>query len=279
MEAAASYRHAFVGNASWEVYAGAAGEPALGPPAYPHRLSAMPNPLAPVGHHWLDSTHITFGVFTTAVYTGRWKVEGSLFNGREPDEQRADFDFGPMDSYSGRLSFAPTARTTLQVSAGHLREAEQGLGQQPRTTLDRGTASVTYHRPVGSKLWATTVAWGVNSEVAIIPDGTIDQTTHAVLAEASLSSGVGHTWFGRVEVVGKPAHALHAHEFATRVFTAEKVAFGYIRHLPQWRGIVPGIGGMVMTSVVPPPLAPRYGGRVSPGFGVFLSVMPPRHSM
>ena len=27
--------------------------------------------------------------------TGRWVVEGSLFNGREPDENRWDFDFGP----------------------------------------------------------------------------------------------------------------------------------------------------------------------------------------
>ena len=44
----------------WQLYAGPAGEPALGPPGFPHRLSAFPNPIAPISHHWLDATHINF---------------------------------------------------------------------------------------------------------------------------------------------------------------------------------------------------------------------------
>ena len=69
------------------------GEPALGPVAFPHRVSAMPNPLAPITHHWFDATHIAYGVVTGGVYGNRWKAEASLFNGREPDENRTDFDF------------------------------------------------------------------------------------------------------------------------------------------------------------------------------------------
>jgi hypothetical protein len=93
MEVAAEYERPLTGTLKGQLYGGLAGEPALGPVAFPHRLSAMPNPLAPTGHHWLDATHITFGVVTGAVFTPRWKAELSVFNGREPDENRWDFDF------------------------------------------------------------------------------------------------------------------------------------------------------------------------------------------
>src|SRR5262249_53301139 len=46
------------------IYFGYPGEPALGPPAFMHRPSAMDDPDAPIGHHWQDSTHVTFGVAT-----------------------------------------------------------------------------------------------------------------------------------------------------------------------------------------------------------------------
>ena len=83
MELAADYRRALGDRVAFEVYGGPAGEPALGPTAFPHRLSAMPNPVAPVGHHWLDSTHISFGVVTGGIYGKKWKAEASAFNGRE----------------------------------------------------------------------------------------------------------------------------------------------------------------------------------------------------
>ena len=97
MEVAASYDRPLRGTLRWQLYGGPAGEPALGPVAYPHRLSAMPNLLAPITHHWLDATHITFGVVTTGIYGSRWKAEVSAFNGREPDEERTGFDFAPLD--------------------------------------------------------------------------------------------------------------------------------------------------------------------------------------
>src|SRR5512138_3938293 len=123
MELSAAYAHALWDGIALEVYGGPAGEPALGPTAYPHRPSAMPSPIAPISHHWLDSNHIAFGVVTAGVYGRRWKIEGSAFTGREPDERRPDVDLGALDSFSARAWFLPDERWALQVSAGRLREA------------------------------------------------------------------------------------------------------------------------------------------------------------
>src|SRR3989442_6529247 len=125
----------------------------------------MPNPLAPITHHWFDATHITYGVVTGGVYSKRWKAEASVFNGREPDENRTNFDFGAMDSWSGRLWFLPTNRWALQISARHLPEAEAGHDGGPRLDVDRVTASATYHRTLRlGSIWATTIRWGRHHE-------------------------------------------------------------------------------------------------------------------
>jgi hypothetical protein len=146
MELAAYYERPINNQLAVQVYGGPSGEPALGPVAYPHRISAFPNPLAPISHHWLDATHITFAVVTASVYGRRWKAEGSMFNGREPDEDRLGVDLADLDSFSGRLSMLPSNGLALQVSAAHLREAEPGEGGGGRVDVDRLTASATYHR-------------------------------------------------------------------------------------------------------------------------------------
>jgi hypothetical protein len=182
MEVAVRYQHPINDQLAYEIYGGPVAEPALGPTAFPHRVSALPNPIAPISHHWFDATHVSFGVVTGGVYGRRWKAEGSLFNGREPDENRDDFDFGTLDSYSGRFWFLPTDRWALQVSAGHLKEAELRPGGEPPVDVDRVTTSVTYHRPLqGTGVWATTVAWGRNSDPA-------EDATHAFLFETSARS-------------------------------------------------------------------------------------------
>jgi hypothetical protein len=279
MELAAEYDRPLRGPLRWQVYGGPAGEPALGPPGFPHRGSAFPNPIAPITHHWLDATHITFGVVTTGVYGPRWKAEASAFNGREPDASRTGLDLAALDSFSGRLSLAPSPRLSLQVSAGHLRDAEGGVGTQPRTDVNRVTASAIYQRRLATGVWGTTLAYGMNSQTAIIPGALLDERTHAVLVETTATRTERHTWFGRLEVVGKPAHDLHAHEFITQVFTVAKVEAGYVRHLKTWLGLVSSVGGVGMVSAVPALLAPRYGGRFVPGFAVFASVRPAQPRM
>ncbi len=98
MELSSTYTHRLAPQTSVFLYGGLPGEPAFGPPAFMHRLSILDSPEAPISHHWLDSTHITFGVLTAGLVHGDWKVEASRFHGREPDEHRYDIETGALDS-------------------------------------------------------------------------------------------------------------------------------------------------------------------------------------
>jgi hypothetical protein len=116
MELSSTYSRRLSGDDSAFLYFGDPGEPALGPPAFMHRASGMDIPEAPITHHWLDSTHITFGVLTGGFVHDDWKVEVSQFTGREPDQFRFDFDPIRLDSTSTRISWNPDANWSLQAS-------------------------------------------------------------------------------------------------------------------------------------------------------------------
>ncbi len=264
MEVAARYQHPISDRVAYEIYGGPVGEPALGPTAFPHRVSALSNPLAPISHHWLDASHISFGVVSGGIYGRRWKAEGSLFNGREPDENRYDFDFGALDSYSGRFWFLPSERWALQVSAGHLREAELQPAGEPPIDVERVTASATYHRPLaGTGIWATTMAWGRNSEPEEWP-------TQAFLFETSTTMSERHIVFGRAELNQKKGSDLALPTLAAAISELGKVQTGYTYEFPKLGPIVPAIGGSVWVSVVPDRVASFYGGTRSPGVAIYL---------
>jgi hypothetical protein len=266
MELAATYDAPLARGVRWQVYGGPAAEPALGPVAYPHRVSAMPNPLAPISHHWLDSTHITYGVATGAVYGKKWKAEASVFNGREPDDDRTGFDFGAMSSVSGRLWVLPSPRLALQVSAGHLDDAEAGEEGEPRVDVNRVTASAMYHGAFREHgVWATTVGWGRNAES--------DHASNALLIETSVTPAQRDTWYGRFEVVGKSAHDLVVAEPPTD-FTVSKLQGGYTRYLATWSGFQPGVGAGLSIGIVPETLKSTYGSRANVGFAVYLTLRP-----
>jgi len=270
MEVAAQYDRPLTGSVRWQVYGGPAAEPALGPVAYPHRISAMPNLLAPIAHHWLDATHITFGVVTGGVYGNRWKAEASIFNGREPDEERTDFDLAALDSVSGRLWFLPTANLAMQISAGQLTEAEPSEAGGPGIDVIRITASATYHRAFRKgSIWASTLAWGRNSEP--------EHASNALLLETNLTFDERDTWFGRLEAVDKSAHDLVVPGEGT--LTVGKLQGGYIRYLGTWMGLKPGLGVSASAGSVPTSLKPVYGSRVNVGFGVFATLRPAAMSM
>jgi hypothetical protein len=159
-ELSVSYAHAFSKKADVFLYLAYPGEPALGPVAFMHRPSALYNPDAPLSHHWVDATHITFGVATLGIRLGQFKLEGSSFTGREPDEHRFNFDKPRFDSWSGRLSYNPSANWALQVSHGFLKSPEELHAGED---ISRTTASATYSLPLMNDSWLNAVAvWGMN---------------------------------------------------------------------------------------------------------------------
>jgi len=263
MEVAGEYEHPLRAgsNLTWRVYGGPSGEPALGPPAFPHRASAAVNPVAPVSHHWLDSTHISFGVVTGGLAGRRWRAEASAFNGREPDESRGDFDLGPLDSFSGRLTLRPRDALELQISAGRLESAEQDFAGGARYDITRVTASAVYTQG----RVAATLAWGTNAERG--------QHTHAGLAEATVTLARVHALFGRAELNSKPSHSLHIHEQPGAILTVGKLQGGYVRYAHTTHAFQLGFGGSVSAGLVPPSIQPNYGG-VGFGIGVFTVIKP-----
>jgi len=267
MELAAQYTRPLGRGIRFQIYGGPAGEPALGPVAFMHRVSAMSNPLAPITHHWFDSTHITYGVATAGLFSAKWKVEASAFNGREPDDTRTNLDFGAMDSWSGRVWFLPTSQWALQLSGGRLMEAEAGHDGAARIDVERLTASATYHRTtLENTFWATTVGWGRNAEAG-------GEATSAVLFESSVTLQDRDAFYGRFEWSQKSGHDLVVEPDDT-IFDLAKGQFGYTRYFSAWKGWTPGIGGSVSSGIVPRSLEPTYGSRFNTGFAVYLTLRP-----
>ena len=159
MELSAQYTVPLGEKGTWFTYFGYPGEPALGPPAFMHRASAAENPSAPLSHHLQDSTHISFGVLTTGITYRGFKLEGSVFNGHEPDENRYNFDVNRWNSRSARLSYEPNNNWSMQVSYGFLRSPE---ASEPTTDIRRVTASVQYNKPLKRGNWASAFIWGRN---------------------------------------------------------------------------------------------------------------------
>jgi hypothetical protein len=277
MEIALGYQRAVSKNVAVQLYGGPVGEPALGPVAFPHRVSAMSNPFAPISHHWLDATHIAFGVVTAGLYGQHWKVEGSAFNGREPDDNRYDINLNRLDSYSGRAWFLPSDHWALQASVGRLNNVETDLTTGAVLNLTRATASLSYVRTDESeRTWAATFAWGTNIEA--------DQTTHAFIAEGNLMLQEKNAVFARAEINGKTGHDLVLSSSPTsplqaEVFTLGKLAVGYSHSFGPVLGFTPGIGASASLSLMPTGLQPYYGTTTAPGFAVIMSLRPPRMGM
>ncbi|MEO7786475.1 MAG: hypothetical protein ABIR77_01435 [Sphingomicrobium sp.] len=257
MELSASVSQPIGKNASLFLYGGLPGEPAFGPPAFMHREAILDSPEAPITHHWLDSTHISFGVLTAGLIVGRAKVEVSRFNAREPDQYRYNIETGPLDSTAVRLSWNPTANWALQGSWAKFKDAEQ---LEPGVDQKRLSASILYAAEIapGYKL-ATTLAWGRK---------TIEgESDDALAAEASVKHK-GWTMFGRGEVTeNRELIATLDHGPSYRV---GKASLGVIRDVRLAEHVSVGVGGLVSVNFVPDALAPLYGGHNPKGAMAFL---------
>lgn len=248
MEAAASYSRTVTADSSAFVYLGLAGEPALGPVAFMHRLSAEDNPEAPLTHHWLDSTHVSYGVVTGGYAWRQFKLEASAFNGREPDQYRYDIELRPLQSYSARLSYNPDDNWSLQVSSAHLVSPEQ---LQPQVNERRTTASASYNAPIG-QWWQTTLAWGRKSPCAGRPSA-------GWLLESAAQPVPRQTFFGRIEQVAKDELFLPGAALYGASFTINKLSLGYIYDVARLQAVSFGVGGSFSLYSFPASLNNSYG--------------------
>jgi hypothetical protein len=263
MELSGSLSQGIGPKSSVFVYAGLPGEPAFGPPAFMHREAIMDSPEAPISHHWLDSTHISFGVVTGGLVLDKVKVELSRFNAREPDQHRWNIETGPLDSTAARLSWNPTETLSLQGSWGKFKEPEQ---LEPGVDQTRWSASALYAREVapGWKL-AGTLAWGRKSIKDHHGDWLDDD---AYVAEGSVKHR-GWTVFGRGEITENRELLEIEGEEHGPAYRVGKVSAGAVRDFRIADHLTFGVGGLVSLNFVPDDLAPFYGGNNPTGAMAF----------
>ena len=279
MELGALYQRPITKSLAWSVYAAPAGEPALGPVAFMHRPSAMDNPAAPIGHHWQDATHVSFGVLTAGIFTHTWQLEGSVFNGREPDENRWNFDPIRLDSYSGRFTLNPSAHWSFAGGYGYLKSPES---LNPTESMHRITASAQHGTSLGSEgQIASTFIWAANKH------SSMPSLSHSFLLESEAILDRKNTLFGRTELVQKSAEELVVVNPvttskgvllpgfpATQHFNVATAQLGYIRELARTHWATIGLGAAGTLNFVPSPLEPYYGSRTPVGTFIFLRLRP-----
>lgn len=250
MELAAVYTYRLSNENSLFGYFGLPGEPALGPPAYIHRFSAFFNPEAPITHHWLDSTHIVFGVATLGFVHNWLKIDASIFTGREPDQHRWNFDRPRFDSYSARISVNPTENIAAQVSHGYLKSPEV---LEPNVNTNRTTASISYNKAWKTNNWQTTAAWGRNQNKP-------GHNLNGYLLESAIEIRSKHVLFGRAEYVAKDELFVLPSHKANKVFNVGKIDLGYIFEFPLIPYTLWGLGFVGSASFVQSSIKSAYGG-------------------
>ena len=261
MELAARYRHALSQGNLISLYVAPSGEPALGPAAFPHRMSAMDNPAAPISHHWLDSTHISFGVLTAGYVHRNWQIEGSWFNGREPDDDRWDLEKPKLDSYSARFTFNPSPAWSAQGSAGYLKSPQE---LHPEDDVRRTTASLTHVTTLSNHSHlAALIGWGRNRAHG--------ESTDAFLAEANWSHR-RYAIFGRAEYVEKTGEELQIPPDDRRI-PVKQFTLGATRELVSGRPYQLALGASATYSIAPADLDPFYD-RHPLAYWVFIRLRP-----
>jgi hypothetical protein len=268
MELAAIYDHKLGESTLLSFYAAPMGDPALGPPAYPHRESAAEDPLATLGHHLEDSTHIAADVITLGLTYRSFRIEASGFHGREPGENRWSVNSGKIDSWSARATANLFQNWSGQFSIGQLHSPE---ALAPSADIRRMTASVIYNRPLNKGNWASMLLWGRNQS---LQDGNVG---NGYLFESTLKFLNRNAVWVRVENVDRTNELLLGENpepagFSERYFArVQSYTAGYDRELVHIPNLSAALGGQLEWYGVPAVLKPIYGAHPLGGV-IFLRV-------
>lgn len=256
MELAGMYDYAVGDRTLLSVYVAPVGDPALGPPAFPHRASALEDPIAPLGHHLQDSTHIADDVLTFGVTYRGLKLEASGFHGREPGEDRWDVDQGKIDSWATRATVNPARNWSVQYSIGQLHAPEALF---PAEDIRRMAASLLYNRLLRQGNWASLLLWGRNQSLL---DGNVG---NSYLLESTLQFLRKNSAWARIENVDRTNELLIGEHplppgFVERYFArVQAYTVGYDRDLGHIPHLSTAIGGQVTWYGVPDVLQSTYG--------------------
>lgn len=246
MELALTTSYALSDRSSIFAYFGLPGEPALGPPVFMHRASGVEIQEAPITHHWMDSTHITYGVGTLGFTWNNWKLDGSIFTGQEPDQHRWNIEKPTFDSYSGRLTFNWRDSMSLQGSYGYLNDPEQ---IDPIPHSQRIIFSWMHHKKWSSVQLDTTEAWA--RKINASPGNTLD----SFLIETTAHLFENHIAYLRYQFADEDELL----ETSTEVETVHKITLGYTydffnEYHTRW-----GIGGLTSFHILPSSYDTTYG--------------------
>lgn len=254
MELAALYDIGLGEHGLLSFYLAPVGDPAMGPTAYPHRASASEDPIASLGHHLEDSTHIANDVITAGLTYKIARLEASGFHGREPDEYRWDIDSGKINSWSLRATLNPAQNWSGQFSFGHLTSPE---ALHPAEDIDRTTASVMYNRPLARGNWATTLLWGRNHT----SDGL---NWNGYLAESTVRFAQDNYLWARIENTDRTNELLLRNQAEPANFSesvagrVQAYSAGYERDFHLIPHLATGLGGQLTWYSTPSTLAPLY---------------------
>ena len=216
------------------VYGGPIGEPALGPTPFPHRSSASENPVAMLGHHSQDSTHLSYSVITAGISTGTAQLEASVFHGQEPNENRWYIGSGKPDSWSGRVTVAPARSVSGQFSIGRINNRE---AHEPGLDTLRMTASIHHNLTLSSGSLASSLIWGRNNDMI----GTEERIFNSYALESTLNFRNRNWLWSRIENLDKDGTLLYEEE--KPIGRVQAYSFGYERDIlrtPLWANI--GLG-------------------------------------
>ena len=269
-EIAGFYDWKLGGKSLLSLYAAPVGDPALGPVAYPHRASASEDPVAVLGHHMQDSTHIAYEVITAGYTYSVIRIEASGFHGREPDENRWNIPAGAIDSWSARITASPARNWSGQFSLGTLHSPEALF---PLEDQRRMTASATYNRPLGRGNWASSLVWGRTRNIGdrdILNSYLFESTLH-FLSRNSVWSRIENVDRTNLLLLGEqPLPPGFQEQFLARV---QAYTLGYDREFPVVPHFSTALGGQATFYGMPAFLDATYGSR-SMGYLLFVRFRP-----
>jgi hypothetical protein len=270
MEIAAHYDLKLGSTGLVSFYFAPIGDPALGPVAYPHRSSAAEDPVAALGHHQEDSTHVAADVVTVGLAYRIARMEASGFHGRELGENRWTIGQGKIDSWSTRLTLQPGKNWSGQYSYGRIKSPEAFF---PNEDQERMTASIQYNHPLSSGNWTSTILWGRTRSP------TDSSIFNSYALESMLRFRVRNFVWTRIENVDRSNELILGENPLPPNFREQSIGrvkaytFGYDREVDLIPHVASALGVQVTAYGVGGGLKPTYGSRPA-GVAVFVRIRP-----